>query len=502
MRSRIPIWAPVWGRHSWIAASAALSAACAVAASASPTRLVIALPVMGVVFVSVWARTREKLLVAGLADQLSFMSLLAATFTLTMNGVRVSTNVSLGDVFLTLAAVCLLVSLGLEDRRRPYVPWWLWVSLLALAISLLLAILFAPPLGAVYYDPNGVVLVTDPLATGKMVLPVVLLTAAYFVMPVTMGAIASTWPRVRLLAACWIAGATVNALVAIVDYFAHAGIGQRLTGLSFEGFAPTGILPRAGGLTTQPNSLGLICAMAAPIALSFAMTSATLRARAAGVAAVIVLFAATVISGSRSGLLAFGVGLVLVPALHSYRRGRIVWSAIAATCCGALFFARSGDGGGTTLIAIDRLAGSTATIQSDTLRQTFYSTALGEVRAHPLSGIGFQALRASHNLYLEFLQSGGVFALLSFVIFAIGTLGLGIRLSRRSDLDAEVEHLAAALVASTCAWLVCAIAQPAVYDRFLYLPVGLLFGLEVSFGLPQRRRREPALTGSGQGSVQ
>jgi O-antigen ligase len=148
-----------------------------------------------------------------------------------------------------------------------------------------------------------------------------------------------------------------------------------------------------------------------------------------------------------------------------------------------LFVARpSGGDSSSTLIAVDRLSGSVSTIQSDSIRHTFYSNALSEVKAHPISGIGFQALRASHNLYLELWQSGGVFALLSLCILVGGALSLALRLIRHAPAEAGMENFTAALLASMITWLVCALAQPAVYDRYLYIPIGLLLGLAGATG--------------------
>jgi hypothetical protein len=43
-----------------------------------------------------------------------------------------------------------------------------------------------------------------------------------------------------------------------------------------------------------------------------------------------------------------------------------------------------------------------------------------------------------------------------------------------------MDGLAAALIASIAIWLIAGLAQNLIYDRYLYLPIGLLLGLGVS----------------------
>ena len=72
--------------------------------------------------------------------------------------------------------------------------------------------------------------------------------------------------------AFWVLSAVVNCAVAVSDFYGVTAIGYNVTGLYWYG--------RAGGLTVHPNHLGLVAAMALPIALSRFVTARDRDSRA------------------------------------------------------------------------------------------------------------------------------------------------------------------------------------------------------------------------------
>ncbi len=131
-------------------------------------------------------------------------------------------------------------------------------------------------------------------------------------------------------------------------------------------------------------------------------------------------------------------------------------------------------------IAIQRLTNATATNESDASRIVNYSVALTDFAKHPLAGNGFDVIRDAHDIYFQLLQGGGLLAFASFGLFAACSLWLGVRLSRHSALTREMQNLASALAASLLVWLLAGLAQNLIYDRYLYLPAGVLIGLRMA----------------------
>jgi O-antigen ligase len=122
------------------------------------------------------------------------------------------------------------------------------------------------------------------------------------------------------------------------------------------------------------------------------------------------------------------------------------------------------------LPGIDRLSGRGAAAQSDVAREAIYGHVIHEVEQRPIVGHGFEYLKGSHNIYLQVLHSGGVIALLGLITLVVGVIATGLRVSSRSQ-----QPIVRALLASSLVWLaVDGLFEPAIFDRYLYVPIGLL----------------------------
>ena len=94
------------------------------------------------------------------------------------------------------------------------------------------------------------------------------------------------------------------------------------------------------------------------------------------------------------------------------------------------------------------------------------------------SGVG-------HSLYLGLLEAGGVIALAAFVCFAAGLVRTGLSLVREARVPTGWHDDAAGLTAAVIGWLALSAVQNSVFDRFLYIPAGLLIALAYNArGLP------------------
>ena len=112
---------------------------------------------------------------------------------------------------------------------------------------------------------------------------------------------------------------------------------------------------------------------------------------------------------------------------------------------------------------------------SDAIRRQYIDDSLEYIRDRPFVGYGFEWIEVSHNIYLQLLLSGGLFALIGYLLVMAGYLREAIRLrSRLSGL--RLDLLTAASV-SIITYLVLGLVLPDIVDRYLYLPVALVLSM-------------------------
>jgi hypothetical protein len=283
--------------------------------------------------------------------------------------------------------------------------------------------------------------------------------------PVLIAAVASSWERIRFFADAWVVSTVICALAAILDHFAHAGIGNALV---------TGPLPtdRAVGLTDQPNYLGQFTAMALPVAI---VRTYQLKGsgRVAYLGATGVLIIALQLSGSRLGLLGALVAVGFLAALVPRVRKGILLGGIVLSVLGAglLVYQPAGHS------VLERFSGDPAATNADNVRRYVLERTWDIARDHLPTGVGFSRILDSHSLVIQFLLAGGVVALAAFCIWVWGMCRLGVTVALSDRAPPEGAQLAAALTAALLAWLVPGIVNPQLLERFMYVPAGLLLAM-------------------------
>jgi hypothetical protein len=367
-----------------------------------------------------------------------------AVLTSCASGIDVGSVLTLPDVFL-LPAAALAVATALASHARLWVPTWL---ILPAGGILFLGLL------------SGLLVSVDTYRylfqfVGFMVL-----------VPFTVAFYSSSLRRLTVLTAAYLASATINAGLAVLDAQGISHLASRLT--NFTGYEYS---DRYTGLSNHSNQLGLMCVMGIPLALYFAG-----RWKPAVITVgILVLGAAS--SGSRGALL----GLPLAFALYILITRRHVLWRLGYTFTGLSL----GVGAAVSLglsVGVVRLfeeAGDQTALESDMERLRRFHTALNDLSHHPITGVGYHPPEA-HNLYLELARSGGIIAAVLFMVFAIGTIRSGLALSR-------VVPIVAAPWAAATAWLLLAVQHNALYERFLYVPSGLIVGAAI---MSARRPRE------------
>jgi hypothetical protein len=384
-------------------------------------------------------------------------------------GIRGPAEVPVSD--LPLLAAMPVVALALL-RREAVLPLPAWLLCVAggLAIAALLAALFVtePPPRVLSERSAATLGAAASRATDFALL--MRIEYALVLVPVVIGVVADSPARARLFADLWLASATISAAVGCLDRLAGTGITDSLVG-PLEG-APVG--DRATGLTFHPNYLGLFAAMALPLGI-VRITQTSGLGRLSTTTATGILTLGVQLSGSRLALVAALVGVGLLMFLIPRFRSRIALGFLACAAVAVVFLVAAPTG----QTALERLSGDPSAEAATRERQAIIEEGLEVGLEHPLTGVGFDRILDSHSVPVQFFQAGGIVALASLALWALGMGRLGWALSRSPVLPPRSAQLAAALVSGLSGWLLTSLLAPQLAERFMYVPAGVLLGLSL-----------------------
>jgi O-antigen ligase len=398
----------------------------------------------------------------------------------TFNALRPSENMTYGDIPLAIGAVLLLALWLRHGHPRGVVPLGLVVG-----ASLLLA--------------TG--LLSSMPAEDASLAPALRFSVTLGFMPLILMYAASTPRRVQQLVDAWLLAAGLNAAVGALDILGVTDIGTSLTSVDFVTYTD-----RATGLTGHPNHLGLVAAMALPVAIS-RLGAGGLRGLAA-FGLVPLLIIGVVESGSRAATLAAVAGVAIFFLLGvSTRRTRTPLLLIAASLVTFVtLIAIVGHNELTGSVTVERLGGGAGAPQSNEARILALRESITQALDNPLVGDGYSVVRTANNIYLQVFQAGGILALAGFLTFAVSI----VRRARWLALPSHgsppwLTGLAAGSGASACVWLVYGMVGNAVYDRYLYVPVGVALAVGLVhrrfFGMSQPPKPPPTAGGIALGVV-
>ena len=117
----------------------------------------------------------------------------------------------------------------------------------------------------------------------------------------------------------------------------------------------------------------------------------------------------------------------------------------------------------------------TSVQSSNSERVKYLEDSLKYIAQRPVPGYGFQWIEVSHNIFLQLVLSGGLVALLGYVLVIAGYFREGIRL--RSRVSQQLAGIDLSLMISLAAFLVMGLVQTDLLDRYLYLPVALILSI-------------------------
>ncbi len=422
-------------------------------------------------------------------DKVAFWLLLAVFFTIPMNTLRIH-GVAIGDFFV-FGLICLF-PVTVLTRGFPWasVPKWMLVSLGLFALSLVLVLAFPFEFSAELQ--RRLTNMGDPYSSSAVIW--VRFMFALLAFPVIIGQLSRNWKQLQWIALAWVGGVMLSCLVAVYD----AALGLHLEeAVSYD---PENVKRLMGawmkpdydrfvGLTDHPNTLGITSVMASPILL---VRLGSKRGLLRFGLPFLLVVAGVFLSGSRTALLGFIVAslvviifyreqiLLPVKRFFSGPNARLKIAAAVAVCLLAFagLAAAAVHRDQSTLLSssetIDRIldpSGESAKI-SNNERSIAFHASVDAFKANPVIGSGYIWIETPHNIVLAMLVSGGILGLLGFICAAGGYVREGFLL-RRIVGPGELA-LVTAMLASFISYLAMALLGNQAFNRYLYLPVGLI----------------------------
>lgn len=410
---------------------------------------------------------------------LAFALLLVSLLAMPSSALRIHANVTVSDAVLVLSYAVLaggaLAGLA-KGERLPRLPVWLLIGGGGLAVAAMLVELFPPDRAvdaaqaaatSLYTrtDPtaptNGIVSTSNALMAGR-------LTIALLGVPLLLGLLGNSRRRVQLMLRVWLIGVAINCVVAVLgslQIVSAADIVGREYGLvgAYEA-------DRLAGLTVHPVLLGTIAAIALPVVF----VRLTNRVRLADAVLALLFMLGIMVSGTRAAAVGAVIGVAATLVIQRGLRVRGSLIAFSAVCTAVVVVITNGG----VFAIVDRLAsGSRSAEASDLTRRQAQSDSFQAILERPVIGHGFQVIKGAHNLYLEMAHAGGLIALAAFLFFAGGLLQTGLRMARDQRAPPMWRVESCGLVGAVVAWLTLSLFQASVFDRYLYIPAGIVIAM-------------------------
>lgn len=283
---------------------------------------------------------------------------------------------------------------------------------------------------------------------------------------------------IRTVLVGWTLGASFSAFVVLLNKHGHFPFGSWDLAIPFSG--------RYAGMSLFANELGAFSAMVLPVLMMWLFDKQTPHAlRLAAVPLMLLNFYAIQLSGSRSGIL--GAIAALLVFGFNWLRAQPVRGALMILAGVLVLFLGStvnncmqvGANTDCSLSAWDRLFGGNGTEHSDQVRENLLAEAREQLDKSPIIGVGYHAVRISHNSFLQILVSGGVLALAAFLLYLATIVSWLYHLRPKEAQLLRMDYLVPALYGAFTCWFVHGMLQPDTVARNFYIPVGLLLALRV-----------------------
>lgn len=203
-----------------------------------------------------------------------------------------------------------------------------------------------------------------------------------------------TIEQVQSLAYAWLAGNTINILVALGTMSAQEG-------------------RRPAGLTTHPNALGLVSALSVAFAI-FIYSTGRWRDRPIALVLAGLSLVGVVLSGSRAAVLASLAALVLRVLLSGRWRTAVTGAVCVAVAWKAINRYSSSLPENS---ALNRLLHRSNSVElSNAERLNHLRDSISALQAHPWTGNGFANAGSAHDVMLQVAVASGLIGLAGFTL--------------------------------------------------------------------------------------
>ena len=277
----------------------------------------------------------------------------------------------------------------------------------------------------------------------------------------------------RWILVAFIAGAVMSVVIGVADG-------------SFTGASDGGA--RLEGASGDPNYLAANIVACSILAVSLLALRIGLVARWSIAAAMAVLVAGLVLSGSRGGFLAAGGGIITALIVFKYRRAYVLAATAVILGIGALAFLNLPD-------AWDRVTD----FNDSNGRSSLWTVAARMWEDNPVGGVGLNNFvvhtgdyvrepgslehlklvverpHVPHNTYLQILAETGVVGLALFLLFCAGCVRAAILAARRFEARGEwgFGTLSRGIVVATASVLAASMFLSAATDKRLWVLLAL-----------------------------
>lgn len=357
------------------------------------------------------------------------LALAGAALTLAMTAWKVIGPVTTSDLFLVAAGLLLLPRFELDEARRMWFP--------AVAVAL---IAVGGVIGTAVVSGSDVTGSADAL--GRLVI------VSFGVMVLVV-----CWrpglQQIKSFSWLWVAGGVISGMVALLIPNLHMFL-------------------RPAGLTPHPTHLAIVSLIVLGVALGLIASDRRRTQVLVGLAASALLFVAIVESGSRAGLVA-AILVVLLSLIAT--RDRVAVIVASAVVVAGLALALLGAGGEDN--ALERLyRGDSA---SSEVRARYNDAAWERFKSDPVTGAGFADALEPHNFFLQMGSAAGVLGIAGAVMLVVLALrSYALAVWRRMPEHRAYWAMVAGLAAAVIGYLAASIFQNVLWDRNVWFAIVLM----------------------------
>ena len=363
------------------------------------------------------------------------LALGGGALTLAMSGWKAIGSLTISDLLLTASVLLLLPRFKIANARRMWVP--------ALAVALI-------AVGGVI--GTAATSGADVTGSAEELARFVLASAGAIVIVVC-------WrpglEQITSFSWLWVAGGVISALVAVL----------------------VSDLARPPGLTPHPTHLAIISLVLLGVTLGLIDSDRRRAQVVVGLAASGALLAAIVASGSRAGLAA-AILVVLLALLAT--RNRIAIAVAVGVVCVGLALAGLAISGDTEYVpnssqdnALERLFQEGA--DPGRKRKALNTAAWDRFKSQPVAGVGFADARKVHNLFLQVGSSAGVLGILGAVMLVVLTLRTYmIAVWKRMAENPQYWAVVAGFAGAMTGYLAQSVFENVLWDRSVWIALALM----------------------------